>query len=362
MSLLVDYFYDKESAINKSWLCFVNTTTCLFISLQQFHRQWQYAGLMEGSILITISLLTIPCNILAIYNYSRKQMNKELLVLIYALCCYNFLTVPINITNGLARMLDNFPMGHFGCFISCPFALSVNNSTTLTLALISYERRLVLTRRMDDPQMGSGLVKILFLLALINIYTLTIFSLAFGLYFGMVTIIPALVNGPDRPPVDNCLPKHDDFLIIWEILISISHFILPLSVTAYNYCHIWLNSRNFNNHQNHAYYQSQRINSFFARLMMGSLFEFIICQLPFNTAMLVALTERKSGQLHLQSSAIFVSFIFIYFDSMINPFWFSFITLNNRRAESPCISTKIDSSLAKRSTIGIEKQNNELIH
>ena len=190
MSWLIRYFYDVEtSAVNRSWICLENSTKCEFLTSQQFHRQWQYAGLLEGIILITMSLMVIPSNILAIYNFSRKQMNKELLVLIYALCCYNFLTVPINITNGIARMVDDYPMGEFGCFLSIPFACAVVNAVSFTLALISYERRQILTSFEDPSKSGSGLFKIGLFLAFINLFSFTIYPFIFYKMFEMITIV-----------------------------------------------------------------------------------------------------------------------------------------------------------------------------
>ena len=77
-------------------------------------------------------------------------MNKELLILIYALCCYNFISVPMNVLTAIVRMLEYFPFGHLGCFCLFSFGALINNSTSLTLALISYERRSIVTSRMTE--------------------------------------------------------------------------------------------------------------------------------------------------------------------------------------------------------------------
>ena len=310
MSLLAGYFYDdKLVAINKSRLGFDDTLRFV----------------VEGSILTTISLLAIPCNIFAICNFSRKQINKKLLVLIYALCCYNFLTVPINVINGRARMLDKFPLGYFGCFISYPFTMSVNNSTCLTFALISYQCRRDLTHRTNDinnnnqSQMsGSGLLKIVILLILINFISLAILSLSFGLYF---VDIPSLVkNAPGKSPFDTCPSRREDSLFILEIIISFSNYIIPIVIGVYTLFQNLLTNQHFQI-QNLAQFQAQRI---FSILNLG-IAGFILFHLPFNSVILVSML--KNGKMNLQSTFIFFAFLLIYLNTAINPLCLSFITL-----------------------------------
>ena len=334
MSGLARYFFDETSAVDKSWMCFIgkasnsSSSNCQFISLQQFNRESKYFGLIEGTILISIAFLSIPCNLLAVVNYSRKKMNKELLILIYALCFYNFLNVPIIFIYGAARIVDNFPLSHFGCFLAIPFALAVNNSTTLTLALISYERRQVL-ERFDDSKnnKGSGLWKIGLMLLSINIFTFSLYCLVMSKFLEIVSIVIYPIHGPNQPPVELCVPKNENHSFGWEITFSFSHFIIPMTVTAYNYCHIWHNSRRLKGQSLRSKSNSHRINAFFARLMIGSLTEFIFFQLPFDVVLYSSVIEKQTGEMRLYSSAIFVTLVFMYTDSVINPLWFSFVTL-----------------------------------
>ena len=330
---MIRYFYDIDTtAVNRSWICLNNNSnTCEFITGQQFHRQWQYAGLIEGSILITISLLAIPCNILAIYNYSRKQMNKELLVLIYALCCYNFLSVPFIITGGIARMVDNFPMGEFGCFLTMPFASAVINSTTFTLALISYERRQILTNFEYSQNKGSGLRKIGLLLALINCFSFTTYPLIFYKLFQVVTIIKYPIYGNNEPLVDICFTQADKFGFPLDAFFVLLNLIIPLSITGYNYFSIWRYSTRLKA-RTVTFKRAYQTNAFFARLMIASVAEFVICQLPFGISLSVAaMLKMRGGDLHLNSTAAFVSFIFAFTDCIINPLWFSFITMKKAK-------------------------------
>ena len=254
-------------------------------------------------------------------------MNKELLVLIYALCGYNFLTVPINITNGIARMLDDYPMGEFGCFLSIPFACAVINATSLTLALISYERRQILTSFEDPSKSGSGLRKIILCLVLINCFSFTTYPLIFYKMFEMITIVKYPIYGTNKPLVNVCVPQNDKYGLPLEVVFTFLNFLIPLSITCFNYCSIWkYNRRLFV--QTETCKRAYQTNAFFARLMIASVVEFVICQLPFDIAMFIAfLLRQRNGDLHLNSTSIFVSFIFAFTDCVINPLWFSFISL-----------------------------------
>ena len=328
MSEIIDYLWDSTSAINKSWLCFDsnNNSSCSFLYIQQFHRPNHLVGSIEGIILISISILSIPTNFWAIYNYSRKQMNMELQILIYALCFYNFLSVPINVINGLARMNDNFPMGNFGCFIAVPFACSLNNATSLTLALISFERKTIITSRVTDSNTRSRVKKISIILIMINIFSFSTYSLLFYIKFDLAVIIQYPVYGPDRPPVDICLPQTDKYGIPLDAFFSLVHFIIPLTITTYNYSRIWIETRrmkrsSLSTNNNH------RMNIFFSRLMFACLAEFVICQLPFDTVLGIAWWQERTGNMVLQSTAVFLCYIILYFDSVLNPLWFSFVTL-----------------------------------
>ena len=326
MSFIIDYLREEPSAINKSWICFENSTKCEFLSAQQFHRSSPNAGLIEGSFLIAISALAIPSNIWAIYNYSKKTMNKELLVLIYALCFYNFLTVPVNIINGLARMADNFPLGEFGCFLAIPFGCAVNNSTSLTLALISYERKNIILSRSTASANGGRLNKIITALVLINIFSFINYSVIFYYFLDMVAIIQYPIYGSHEAPVDICMPQVDKYGIPLDALFSLYHFFIPLSFTTYNYIKLWLQSQQLRRNSL-SYRKHHQINIFFSRLMIACLVEFVICQLPFDIVLGIAWFQEYTKQMTLQSTSIFLGFILVYSDSVVNPLWFSFVAL-----------------------------------
>ena len=252
-------------------------------------------------------------------------MNKELLVLIYALCFYNFLTVPVNIINGLARMADNFPLGEFGCFLAIPFGCAINNSTSLTLALISYERKNIILSRSTASSNGERLNKIITALVMINIFSFTNYCFIFYYLFDMVAIIQYPIYGSKQPPVNICLPQVDKYGIPLDGLLSLFHFFIPLSITAYNYTKLWLQSQQIRRNSS-SYRKNLKINIFFSRLMIACLVEFVIFQLPFDIALGVAWFQEYTKQMTLQSSSTYLGVLLVYSDSIVNPLWFSFVT------------------------------------
>ena len=288
-----------------------------------------------------MAIITIPSNIWAISNYKRnKQMNKELLILIYALCCYNFLTIPVNFINGLARMVDNFPLGEFGCFIALPFGAVVNNSTSLTLAVISYERRTVVTSRTIEPK--SRVVKMIgFLIA---IYIFSIFTYCFVIYYLLesVRIVKYPIYGPQQPKVDICLPQMNKTVIPIDPLIGLFHFVIPFSITSYNYGYLWIHIRRHKTASHSSLERNSQKHVFFAWLMVICLLEFVIFQLPFDLVLMMARFQNENGQLTLQTSAYFISYVFIYTDNIINPLWFSFASF--RRSKGKFSSPRFQSA------------------
>ena len=249
-------------------------------------------------------------------------MNQELLILIYALCAYNFLTVPINVINGIARMVDNFPLSHLGCFLSLPIGAVVNNSTSLTLALISYERRSVVTSLTSQNRVK----RIVFLLILINAATLFIYCFICYYLLRFVEIIRYPIYGPDKPSVEICLPQLDRSGFPVDVIFSLCHFVIPFSITSYNYCYLWYHIRK--RKSTHSSMEGKyRKQIFFARLMIICLVEFVVFQIPLDLVLLLARIQDGRRIRTIQTSAYFLSYIIIYTDNIINPLWFSFARL-----------------------------------
>ena len=295
-------------------------------------------GIVEGSILIATGILTFPCNMWAIANYKKKRMNKELLILIYALCGYNFLFAITTVLTGILRMLEYFPFGHLGCFFIFPFAALINNSTSLTLALISYERRSIVTSRMTESP--GRVMKITGLLIFINIFTIFIYCFVCYYLMGYVELIDYPVHGPNEPPVPICVPLFDRTGFPADAIFSLCHFVFPFSITSYNYYHLIVHIRKHRSN-NSAFEKRYKKHVFFSRLMIICLVEFVLSQIPFDFVLFIARIQDARQHRTLNASAYFIGYVFVCIDNIINPLWFSFASFKKRREKIGVLSPLI---------------------
>ena len=103
-------------------------------------------ALLEEIVLIVLALMIIPANVSAINKFKKKRLNKTFFTLIVALCCCNFCMCFIGIVTGLSRYMDQHPFGQAGCYITIAGLAIVTTATVFIQALISYERRQVITK------------------------------------------------------------------------------------------------------------------------------------------------------------------------------------------------------------------------
>ena len=187
----------------------------------------------------------------------------------------------------------------------------------------------------------------------------------------MVAIIQYPIYGSHEAPVDICMPQVDKYGIPLDALFSLYHFFIPLSFTTYNYIKLWLQSQQLRRNSL-SYRKHHQINIFFSRLMIACLVEFVICQLPFDIVLGIAWFQEYTKQMTLQSTSIFLGFILVYSDSVVNPLWFSFVALKRpcskngvaRRTNLNLVQTSANPSALDESnwsfTNWIERINNNM--
>ena len=237
---MFDYFYNKTTAINQSWICFnettLETTKCVYLTVQQFNRTNPSMAYLELSFLLLLAFVTIPANIWAFVRFKDKNLNREFLIIISALCFYNCNTAFVTFIYGWGRMAEfKFPFGYTGCFITTTFACVINNSTSLTLAFLSYERRsLILYRKgLHRPSRTKTVLSILAIIFLIClILWLSIFS-----FNDVLHVVDHQVYDPKYYPKSQiCIALTYKITIIPpEMLFGFFHFMLPLFFISYNY-------------------------------------------------------------------------------------------------------------------------------
>ena len=237
---MFSYFFEAEQSLNKSWLCLNDIENddekCIFLAVQQFHRKNQLVPYVECFVIQLIALLAIPSNIWAIHRFKAKRhLNKEFQILISALCYYNCLSaIPCSIFAWARITQFNYPFGYFGCFLTLVFAVIVNNSTSFTLALISYERRsLILFRRAQRPSRTKSVT--------IGLVIIFLFCLTFwlGIFIGQDVLIFTNYqiydsNSFSQSQICGTIPRKIGGLPP-ELLFGFFHFLLPFSIITYNY-------------------------------------------------------------------------------------------------------------------------------
>ena len=75
----------------------------------------------------------------------------------------------------------------------------------------------------------------------------------------------------------------------------------------------------------------QEIHIFFSKLMILCMMEFVVLQWPLTFTLIWSIIENNNNDFKLQSSAVYVSYLAIAFDSMINPLWLSFASFKRKQ-------------------------------
>ena len=142
------YFTAENSSLGQSYLCeqyengSFDLKRCFFIFHKQFRDDSQfYLSVIEGVILIALSLLIVPANVVALHNFNAKRLNPDFKLLLTMLCIYNFAMAIVGVINGISRFTLVFPMGYIGCSIFLIIGGTVNTCTAYTMTWLSIERR-----------------------------------------------------------------------------------------------------------------------------------------------------------------------------------------------------------------------------
>ena len=233
------YLKAETSAINESWVCLgSNGTDCFFLNFQQFNRSSPLAAKLECTLFFILASTIVPANSWAIVRFKRKGINEEFGILVVALCTYNFFNSFVYMINGLARTSQyHYPLGHFGCFISTCFSCIINNATTMTLALISCERRSLVMRR-TEAQPSSRSTRIAGMVVLI--FTIcTIFWASFFIGFDVFEVVKVSVHNNNNNNNNHlsqvCLARPDRGILPAHIVVGITSLLIPFLIIAYNY-------------------------------------------------------------------------------------------------------------------------------
>ena len=185
---------------------------------------------IEGMILIILSSGIIPANLLAIYQFYKKRLNKMFFLLTTCLCFCNFGMSVVGFVDGLAKFSDDHPLGIVDCGISLILGCSTSTITMFIQALISFERRKVAT-------------SIEILTFHNRVYVLLILSFLGG--FASWTIIFGVLGGMELTELRTD-PKSMTTVAYYpgliEVVFALFTFTIPAMCIVTNYWYITLSS------------------------------------------------------------------------------------------------------------------------
>ena len=208
-------------------------STCIEIrTLQTFY--WPFGSRnsaeVEGAIMLTISILIVPANVLAIYRFWRQKLNKLFLTLAISLCVNNFLMAALGIMFGIAKFADNHPLGHIGCVFTLMPLGGIAMFTMYVQVLISYERRRVVL----CDSFFKIKTRMYVLLGLAGAYSFIYWTICMTV-LGAADLFTARIDKNSTETITICNPADIFFLGSNEVLFSIQAFIIPVGLIIFNY-------------------------------------------------------------------------------------------------------------------------------
>ena len=240
------YFYSENSSFGESYLCekYENQTfdfeRCFFIYHKQLRNADQfYLSVIEGVILIILSLSIIPANICALRNFSQRQLTPDFQLLLNMLCFYNFSMAFVGIVIGASRFTTDFPLGFFGCVLFKVGAGTINTCTAYTLTWLSIERRRVICTTINSSKTFLPRRKTASLLTIMVVVLTVLLSLSLWCFvlfkFNLHQIHP--YDRGDGGVGHVCVTK--PYLMgnvgIGGLLFSMVTFLAPLVIALFNF-------------------------------------------------------------------------------------------------------------------------------
>ena len=234
------YFRSDDSSLGQSYVCdqYENGTfdlnRCFFIFHKQFRDDSQfYLSIIEGVILISLSLLIVPANVVALYNFFKKRLTPDLKLLVTMLCIYNFAMAIVGVINGISRFTLDFPLGFWGCGIFLIVGGNVNTCTAYTMTWLSIERRkAICSLNPVKPKKISRQIKIV-------VFTVIFFFVTWSslCIYAIQQFQLHLYELPNGVQSHVCVIKSDikGLVSIGAGLFSLVTFFIPLVIAIYNF-------------------------------------------------------------------------------------------------------------------------------
>ena len=188
---------------------------------------------VEAVVLLVLAIAIIPANVLGIVKFYKRKLNQTFFALVTALCCCNVAMGVIGILIGLARYMDKHPMEKFGCLLTSIGVSSISTATLYIQAIISYERRKVITQ-ITIHRFHFRVYIMLAFVTSVSVIFWTIFSLGLG----AITYNKVQLDQNSTDTIEICATASLGLIGLPEMIFSVFGFMIPANIVVYNYWYV----------------------------------------------------------------------------------------------------------------------------
>ena len=183
----------------------------------------------EGIVCIVLCCLIFPANLLAIYKFYQKGINRIFFTLITAFCFTNMSFATVGFVNGVATFRDH-PFGLVGCGISYCGGSICLNITMAIQTLISYERRKVITS--VTIATFSSRVYILLSISIVGLigFWILMYSVLVDLKY-----VPIHLEPNSTKTANVCIAPSRIFPGFLELVFAVCQLVIPGTIIIRNY-------------------------------------------------------------------------------------------------------------------------------
>ena len=294
----------------------------------------------EAILFFVLCISIFPANSLAIYKFYRNGINRIFFTLITAFCITNMIYALVGFVNAVAKYSEYHPFGLIGCGISFCGSCLCYNVTMAVQALISYERRKVIT----SVSIATFSTRVYILLSasilFLTGFWILIYTVTVTLHFIPLHLAP---NSTEIAHV--CVAESHIFPGFLELVFAISELVVPGAIIIRNYWPIWktaikkrssVTNGTVTRVTSTVHARQKKVQIRLALIMSLTVLEFNIFQLPFTILVLVVLYQTLTGMVTMPHEYETAAFCCIWMDSIINPLWTAFISKRPLQVKVEC--------------------------
>ena len=186
--------------------------------------------MIEAIVYFVICSCIFPANLVTIYKFYHKDINKIFFTLITSFCVTNMVFGCFGFFDAFAKISNSHPLGWFGCAISYCGGCIILNITMAIQALISYERRKVIT----SVSMATFKSRVFILLPLSVVAIFIFWAIMYSLASTM-RLIPVRLDPNTTNTIDVCITESHVFPGFLELVFAVVELVIPGSIIIYNY-------------------------------------------------------------------------------------------------------------------------------